>query len=115
MTALDFWVRTMQWGRVCGCHQRPERSFTVRGYQFPLCARCTGVALGQLAGLLPVGKRLRPKAAAALLAPLALDGVTQLAGLQTSNNRRRLVTGILAGVGTTALLRAGWRALKRSV
>ena len=24
------------------CHRMPERSFFIRGYQFPVCARCTG-------------------------------------------------------------------------
>ena len=31
-----------------GCHQIPERSFTIKGYTLPICARCTGVVIGQL-------------------------------------------------------------------
>ncbi|MGG7175281.1 DUF2085 domain-containing protein [Clostridium neonatale] len=27
---------------MCGCHQLPDRSFFIRSYQFPICARCTG-------------------------------------------------------------------------
>lgn len=114
MTGLSFWLRCMELGRACGCHQRSERSFSVRGYQFPLCARCTGAALGQLAGLLPAGGKVKVKAAAAMMAPLVLDGTTQLLGIQTSNNRRRLITGLLAGFGLTALLRCGWRAIRYS-
>jgi uncharacterized membrane protein len=47
------------------CHQRPERSFFVDGYQFPVCARCTGLYLsGALALLswwsLKAGRQWRP-------------------------------------------------------
>ncbi len=28
------------------CHQRPERSFHIAGYQFAVCARCTGLYSG---------------------------------------------------------------------
>jgi uncharacterized membrane protein len=33
------------------CHQIPERSFYLAGAQFPVCARCTGLYVGGLAGL----------------------------------------------------------------
>ena len=33
------------------CHQIPARSFYYAGAQFPVCARCTGLYLGALAGL----------------------------------------------------------------
>jgi uncharacterized membrane protein len=34
------------------CHQRPERSFFVDGHQLPVCARCTGLYLSGVAGVL---------------------------------------------------------------
>ncbi|MEI3349189.1 MAG: DUF2085 domain-containing protein [Dysosmobacter sp.] len=34
-------------GHTLGCHQRPDRSFFFHGKQFPVCARCTGVFLGE--------------------------------------------------------------------
>lgn len=33
------------------CHQNPERSFFISGYQFPLCARCSGIYLFMLLGI----------------------------------------------------------------
>jgi uncharacterized membrane protein len=33
------------------CHQLPERSFFVDGWQLPVCARCTGLYLSGAAGL----------------------------------------------------------------
>jgi uncharacterized membrane protein len=34
------------------CHQRPERSFHLEGVQYPVCARCLGLYVGSLAGIL---------------------------------------------------------------
>jgi uncharacterized membrane protein len=34
------------------CHQLPDRSFFVNGWQLPVCARCTGLYLSGAAGLL---------------------------------------------------------------
>ena len=39
-------------GQLSGCHRMPERSFFYKGYQFPVCARCTGVCLGQLTAII---------------------------------------------------------------
>ena len=42
------------------CHRITERSFFIGGQQTPLCARCSGMYLGMLAGLLfqlPYGRR----------------------------------------------------------
>lgn len=33
------------------CHQRPERSFHYDGAQYPVCARCLGLYLGALTGV----------------------------------------------------------------
>ncbi|MDQ5835666.1 MAG: DUF2085 domain-containing protein [Acidobacteriota bacterium] len=42
------------------CHQMPERSFYVAGYPLAVCARCTGLYVGALAGvaLYPLLRRL---------------------------------------------------------
>ena len=88
------------------CHRMPERSFAWRGWQFPVCARCTGIILGWacyplfLFGLaaLPVW------AALTLNVPVLLDGGTQAMGWRTSTNVLRLATGLLGGVGQVAIM-----------
>ena len=42
----------MSFGKFAGCHQRPDRSFFINGHQFPVCARCTGVLIGQYSALI---------------------------------------------------------------
>jgi uncharacterized membrane protein len=72
----------------------------------PLCSRCTGFYIFMLAGLiggflfLQAGEiSYDPLFAVTMiaLAPLAVDGVTQLLGWRESSNNLRFVTGALAG------------------
>jgi len=109
------------------CHGIPERCLELFGVPMPVCARCTGIYAGLLAGIalftswrLAVGgwrKRFsgstanrRPSTAnrfgervmrsVAFIAavPLAIDGLTQLAGLRESTNPLRIATGLIAGL-----------------
>ncbi len=41
------------------CHQRPERSFHWDGVAWPVCARCSGLYLGGLAGAIAAATSLR--------------------------------------------------------
>ena len=44
---FDIWRRTMYFfHKYWGCHQMATRSFFFKGFQFPLCARCTGILVG---------------------------------------------------------------------
>jgi uncharacterized membrane protein len=88
-----------------GCHQLPERCFTVKGYTFPLCARCTGVFLGQSMALLllPFGVRSGWIPALVLLGLMGFDWTLQRLEILPSTNPRRLVTGILGGFGLFSL------------
>ncbi|NLX93608.1 MAG: DUF2085 domain-containing protein [Clostridiales bacterium] len=86
----------------CGCHCRPDRSFFYKGRQFPVCARCTGVLLGYLLGILWLIVFSRWHIAFCLLAclPLIMDGIGQQKGKWESTNLRRLWTGLMLGMAT---------------
>ena len=88
----------------CGCHQRPERSFFVRGYQMPVCARCEGELIGILVALIAIWF-VRPVwwLMALIMVPMIVDGLIQALTKYESNNWRRLITGLLFGFGITML------------
>lgn len=94
------WLRLMKIGELWGCHQLPQRSFFFREWQFPVCARCTGVLTGQAAAL--IFRRIKLPfmlPVSACLATLA-DWTAQELEIKGSTNSRRLITGILGGFGT---------------
>ena len=79
----------------------PSRSYFVFGYQFPLCARCMGILFGEILVCVFVSfdRFLDVLYAFGLILPTAIDGILQLKGFYESNNIRRLVTGVMAGIG----------------
>ncbi len=87
---------------ICGllCHQRPDRSFFIRGRQFPVCARCTGVYIGEFAALLSY-RFIKPPAALCIVfcAVMLADWLIQFFKIRESTNFRRLITGLLCGYG----------------
>ena len=104
------------------CHQIPERSFHIAGQQLPLCARCTGIYLGALAGFTLMTLWGRRRAAGLPPIPITLtligfigimgvDGVNSyltffpnLPHLYQPQNWLRLTTGTLHGLALSALL-----------
>ena len=92
------------------CHQKPMRSFFLWGEQMAYCQRNTAIYTSILAGGLVFalvrhrfrGLRLRPYLL--LIAPMALDGFTQLSGLRESNWILRVITGTLFGLATVWLV-----------
>ncbi len=97
---LKIWIKLMNIGSRLGCHQMPERSFFYKGYQFPVCARCTGLIIGYLLGVLIYFlKVLNWKISIILCIPLVLDGGSQYLNWRISNQVLRLITGILCGIG----------------
>ena len=88
-----------------GCHQLPERSFTIKSYTFPVCARCTGVCLGQIAAIIAFlsGVRADLESCVLLLFIMGLDWLIQQIGWKESTNLRRFVTGICGGFGLFSL------------
>lgn len=104
--SLCYVARLVSLVRIIGCHRLPERSFFYRGRQLPVCARCTGLALGYLAypALLLRAFSVSYLVALLLLLPCALDGITQLLNWRRSNNSLRFITGVLCGIGQAGLL-----------
>lgn len=86
------------------CHGIPRRCLTLWDVPMPICARCTAVYAGFLAGLLLflvmpwIEERLLRVALYVASAPLIIDGVTQALRLRESTNSLRLATGLAAGV-----------------
>ena len=93
----------MEWGERVGCHQMPERSFFFRGYQFPVCARCTGVILGEIISIILIlcAVRIKLVVALAMLLIMGVDWGLQFFKILLSDNVRRLITGTLGGFGLT--------------
>ncbi len=86
------------------CHQQSERCFHIAGHKMGLCTRCTGVfgglaLFGVVALILRKRKGLPLWAMLALVAPLAIDGTSQLFGLWNTGNIPRFFTGIIASFG----------------
>jgi uncharacterized membrane protein len=101
------------WGRVI-CHQRFERSFSLRGVQLPVCARCTGLygaaPLGALAAILwpfrrQSDRRLRAALAAACV-PTALTLAAEWSGVWQSSNAVRAAAAGPAGAAVAWLIGA---------
>src|SRR5512135_2217325 len=104
------------------CHQIPERSFHIAGQQLPLCARCTGIYMGALAGFVLMRLWGRQRAAAmpptavtltfvGFIALMGVDGVNSyltffpsLPHLYEPQNWLRLTTGTLNGLALSAIV-----------
>ena len=89
------------------CHQRPERSFHLDGFQLPVCARCLGIYGGAAVGALAAVAASRGVRAgrpavpwvltAAAFAPTAATVALEWAGLWPTSNLVRAIAGAPAG------------------
>lgn len=83
----------------------PERSFFLFGYQFPVCARCTGIMVGEVVAVpMSIIFEQNPAICALMILPMVLDGGIQYISKYTSTNVRRFLTGILSGYGSISLI-----------
>ena len=93
------------------CHRKPERSFFIKGHQFPVCARCTGFYTGLIIFLIydyffNIDYSLNLLICSIiLLIPTAIDGFTQLLNCRQSNNTLRFITGVIGGIGLIIFLK----------
>jgi len=104
------------------CHQIDERSFHIDGQQLPLCARCTGIYMGALAGFTLMRLWGRKRAAGlppvpitmvfvGFIAMLGIDGLNSyltffpgMPHLYEPQNWLRLTTGTLEGLALSAFV-----------
>jgi uncharacterized membrane protein len=102
------------------CHRISERSFFIGDRQMPLCARCTGMYIGAMIGLLyqlRLGRRGGMPSLnilivlAIFIIAFAVDGVNSylhffpmVPSLYTPQNFLRLLTGIGMGIAIAAML-----------
>lgn len=99
-----FWVTCMELGSKYGCHQRPDRSFFIGKYQFPVCARCTGIIMfSPIAFVIYMFKRLPIKVYLIMIAIMGIDGGLQYFKIRESDNLRRFLTGCIGGFGMTSV------------
>ena len=105
MDAEYIWIKSMKWcKKYCSCHQLPERSFFFKGYQLPLCARCTGIAAGHIAAFIASPFITVKYSASVLMLPLMIDGTAQYFSTYESTNLKRLLSGFLYGFAFTSLI-----------
>ncbi|MDF2589909.1 MAG: hypothetical protein K0S41_3750 [Anaerocolumna sp.] len=102
--SFQIWCKCMELGERTGCHQLPERSFFIKGYQMPVCARCTGVILGYIIAI-PIyiicGFKMKLSIVGCFV--MLMDWFLQQVKIKSSTNKRRLITGILGGFGIMTL------------
>lgn len=101
---IEIWIRLMRVGQLVGCHQMPERSFFYKNYQFPVCARCTGVILATIiSSIMFFKKRISVKLSLFFSSIMFLDWFIQFLKIKESTNKRRLVTGFIGGYGVATI------------
>ena len=88
------------------CHGVPSRCFKFNNKYMLICARCLGFYTALIFGLLlslffkianKLGKNNIMLLIIIFVAPLAIDGTTQLFKLRETDNNLRLITGLMAG------------------
>lgn len=96
----------MRLGNRSGCHQREDRSFKIKQWQFPICSRCTGVLLGQILGIIIYLFRIRIPIVLDIvfLGLMFLDWFIQYKKIKESTNIRRFITGNLAGIAQMSII-----------
>lgn len=104
-TKIKTWAFFMRLGNRCGCHQREDRSFKIKGWQFPICSRCTGILVGQVLGFLIYIFQFRISIyiSCIFLFIMFLDWYIQYKNIKESTNIRRLITGTLAGIAQVSI------------
>jgi uncharacterized membrane protein len=93
-------------GFSAACHQQSARAFHVEGFPLAVCARCTGLYVGTLAGVLvyplarPLTSREMPERVWLILAalPTTIDFALGFSGVWDNTHLSRFLTASLLGV-----------------
>lgn len=103
---IKLWAFSMRLGDRCGCHQREDRSFYIKGWQFPVCSRCTGILTGQIIGVVIYLLKMHISiyCSVMFLLIMFLDWFIQYKNIKESTNFRRFITGNLAGIAQVAII-----------
>ena len=87
------------------CHQNPERSLHLAGSPWTVCARCSGLYFGGLAGLVLCGvagmgliRRPSRRLLALAIAPIVIDALLPFVGLPQLSTLPRLILALPAGL-----------------
>ena len=102
------------------CHQRPDRSFFWAGHQLPVCARCTGLYLSALTGVLAWAaiksatrwqrRPIDPRTARALFVAAAMPTAISLAsgslGIWDGSNITRALIAVPLGATAGVIVAA---------
>lgn len=88
------------------CHQKANRSFFFNNYQFPICARCTGLLIGYIFAIIALFFNLKFPIFLSLffMIIMFIDWFIQHKKILYSTNIRRLLTGIFCGFGIINIL-----------
>lgn len=87
------------------CNGRPERAPHIGNFCFPLCWRCTAISLGAVViacfdlSFCFYHPLVGTLIAVVLITPCLIDGLLQKYAMKESTNVRRILTGLLAGIG----------------
>lgn len=96
---IKLWAFLMRLGNRCGCHQREDRSFKYKEYQFPVCSRCTGILTGQVLGIIIYLFKIKIPIYISILFLIImfLDWYVQFKKIKESTNLRRFITRKFSG------------------
>lgn len=106
------------------CHQYDSHSLHIAGYKFGVCARCTAIYVGFLAGVVIWPRRnrrqpdRRPELWALAILPMLADVLLDVLGISSATTLTRLLTGgwfgIFAAIMLTSLFIEGAGQLSQS-
>jgi len=89
-----------------GCHGIPDRCFKISNEPMPFCARCLGAAIGHVLSITLLFFGALPSSLICIFFLLIMltDWTLQYLEILMSTNTRRLITGILGGLGVGGII-----------